>query len=66
MENHLQRNLRLSIIRSKKDAKDFANTCDNGDWAHTYGMDQNNQNMSVAWRFRKRINDIIREIRKSA
>jgi len=65
MKNHWERNLCLPIIRSKKTAKEFAELCNNRDWGHTYGLDQNNQVARVAWMYRKSINQRIREIRKN-
>ena len=64
--NHYARNLRLPIIRSKETAERFAALCDNGDWGHTYGLDQNDQTARLAWEYRANINEQLREIRKSA
>ena len=65
MKNHWERNLCLPVIRSKETAEEFAEFCDNGDWGHTYCLDQNNQTGRVAWMYRKSINQRTREIRKN-
>ena len=56
--------VQLGIIRSKADAKEFARKCENGHWGHVFGLDQNIQTQKEAWKYRKHINDTLRETRK--
>ena len=65
-KNHYARNLILPIIKSTETAKKFTELCDNRDWGHTYGLDQNDQTVCMAWRYRASINERLREIRQSA